>query len=57
MPSIASQSILVLGGSAGIGVAVAKLAVSKSSGVAVVLLNADRVANAFFELKQSILEV
>jgi NAD(P)-dependent dehydrogenase (short-subunit alcohol dehydrogenase family) len=51
MPSIASQSILVIGGSSGIGAAVAKLAAAEGCRVSIASSNPTRVANALAKLK------
>jgi NAD(P)-dependent dehydrogenase (short-subunit alcohol dehydrogenase family) len=52
MPSISSQSILIIGGSAGIGFAVAKLALKEGVRVAIVSSNPTRVATAVENLKK-----
>jgi NAD(P)-dependent dehydrogenase (short-subunit alcohol dehydrogenase family) len=51
MPSIASQSVLVIGGSSGIGAAVAKLAAAEGCRVSIASSNPTRVANALAKLK------
>ncbi|KIN04319.1 hypothetical protein OIDMADRAFT_102581 [Oidiodendron maius Zn] len=51
MPSIAGQSILVIGGSSGIGAAVAKLAASEGCRISIASSNPERVANALSKLK------
>jgi NAD(P)-dependent dehydrogenase (short-subunit alcohol dehydrogenase family) len=51
MPSIAGQSILVIGGSSGIGAAVAKLAAAEGLRVSIASSNPTRVANAVAKLK------
>lgn len=53
MPSISSQTILVIGGSSGIGFGVAKLALAEGMRVAIASSNAERVANAVERLKKS----
>jgi len=53
MPSIVGQSILVIGGSSGIGAAVAQLAAAEGTRVAIASSNPTRVANAVAKLKAS----
>lgn len=53
MPSVAGQTLLVIGGSSGIGFAVAKLALTEGLRVAIASSNAERVANAVERLKKS----
>lgn len=51
MPSIANQIILVIGGSSGIGAAVAKLAALESLTVAIASSNPTRIQNAIESIK------
>src|ERR1700712_4203610 len=51
MPSIAGQSLLVIGGSSGIGFAVAKLAIADGARVSIASSNPIRVADAVTRLK------
>jgi NAD(P)-dependent dehydrogenase (short-subunit alcohol dehydrogenase family) len=51
MPSIRGQFILIIGGTSGIGIAVAKLALAESTHVAIASSNPSRVASAVEELK------
>jgi NAD(P)-dependent dehydrogenase (short-subunit alcohol dehydrogenase family) len=53
MPSITGQSILVIGGSSGIGAAVAKLAASQGCRVSIASSNPERVVNAVAKLKST----
>jgi NAD(P)-dependent dehydrogenase (short-subunit alcohol dehydrogenase family) len=53
MPSISGHSILVIGGSSGIGFAVASLALEQGAIVSVVLSSPTRVANAVERLKSA----
>lgn len=53
MPSIAGQSLLVIGGSSGIGAAVAKLAFEQGVRVSIASSNASRVAAAVDKIKNS----
>lgn len=52
MPPIKNNSILVIGGSSGIGFAVAKLAAQEGARVFIASSNPDRVANAVSRLKE-----
>jgi NAD(P)-dependent dehydrogenase (short-subunit alcohol dehydrogenase family) len=52
MPSISSQSVVIIGGSAGIGLAVAKLALKEGVRVAIASSNPTRVATAVENLKK-----
>jgi NAD(P)-dependent dehydrogenase (short-subunit alcohol dehydrogenase family) len=54
MPPIAGQSILVIGGSSGIGAAVAKLAAAEGVRVAIASSNPVRVANAVKKIESSV---
>lgn len=54
MPSITGQSILVIGGSSGIGAAVAQLAAAQGVRVAIGSSNPDRVASAVKRVKESV---
>ncbi|KAL2847206.1 NAD(P)-binding protein [Aspergillus pseudoustus] len=54
MPSIAGHSVLVIGGSSGIGAAVAKLAAEQGALVSIASSNPTRVANAVASLKSSL---
>jgi NAD(P)-dependent dehydrogenase (short-subunit alcohol dehydrogenase family) len=54
MPPITGQSILVIGGSSGIGAAVAKLAASEGVRVAIASSNPERVANAVKKIESSV---
>jgi NAD(P)-dependent dehydrogenase (short-subunit alcohol dehydrogenase family) len=54
MPPITGQSILVIGGSSGIGAAVAKLAASEGVRVAIASSNPERVANAVKKIENSV---
>jgi NAD(P)-dependent dehydrogenase (short-subunit alcohol dehydrogenase family) len=54
MPSISGQSILVLGGSSGIGAAVAKLAAEQGVHVSIASSNPTRVSNAVKALKDAV---
>lgn len=51
MPSISGQSLLVIGGSSGIGAAVAKLAAEQGVRVSIASSNPSRVANAVAKIK------
>ena len=51
MPSIAGQSVLVIGGSSGIGAAVAKLAAAEGCRISIASSNPTRIANALTNLK------
>ncbi|KAL2255497.1 hypothetical protein VTK26DRAFT_3229 [Humicola hyalothermophila] len=51
MPPISGQSLLVIGGSSGIGAAVAKLAAEQGARVAIASSNPTRVANAVERIK------
>ncbi|KAK0735116.1 hypothetical protein B0T26DRAFT_798781 [Lasiosphaeria miniovina] len=51
MPSISGQSLLVIGGSSGIGAAVARLAAEQGARVCIASSNAGRVADAVARLK------
>lgn len=53
MPSIAGQSILIIGGSSGIGFAAAKLAFAEGAHVAIASSNPTRAASAVKNLKLS----
>lgn len=53
MPSIHGQSVLILGGSSGIGFAVAALCLAESMSVHIASSNPDRLAAAASRLKQS----
>ncbi|KAL1967360.1 hypothetical protein VTN77DRAFT_3144 [Rasamsonia byssochlamydoides] len=53
MPSISGQSIVIIGGSSGIGFAVAKLALAEGVRVAIVSSNPTRVADAVQRLKSA----
>jgi NAD(P)-dependent dehydrogenase (short-subunit alcohol dehydrogenase family) len=53
MPSISGQTLLVIGGSSGMGFAVAKLALAEGVRVAIASSNAEKVDNAVVRLKQS----
>jgi NAD(P)-dependent dehydrogenase (short-subunit alcohol dehydrogenase family) len=54
MPSISGQSIIVIGGSAGIGYGVARLALKEGVRVAIVSSNPNRVAAAVENLKKEV---
>jgi NAD(P)-dependent dehydrogenase (short-subunit alcohol dehydrogenase family) len=54
MPSIPGQSIVVIGGSSGIGRAVAKLAAADGVNIAIVSSNPTRVAAAVESLKKEV---
>jgi NAD(P)-dependent dehydrogenase (short-subunit alcohol dehydrogenase family) len=54
MPPISGQFVLVIGGSSGIGKAVARLALAEGARVAIASSNPDRVANAVKALKSSV---
>ncbi|OKL58172.1 hypothetical protein UA08_06416 [Talaromyces atroroseus] len=53
MPSIAGHTLLVIGGSSGIGFCVAKLALAEGARVAIASSNAERVTHAVERLYQS----
>jgi NAD(P)-dependent dehydrogenase (short-subunit alcohol dehydrogenase family) len=53
MPSISGQSIVIIGGSSGIGFSVAKLALAEGVRVAIVSSNPNRVASAVQDLKST----
>ncbi|KAI7971888.1 hypothetical protein EIK77_007487 [Talaromyces pinophilus] len=53
MPSISGQTLLVIGGTSGIGFGVAKLALSEGMRVAIASSNPERVAKAVERLKES----
>lgn len=53
MPSISGQTVLIIGGSSGIGFGVAKLALAEGMRVAIASSNPERVANATERLKKS----
>jgi len=54
MPPISGQSLLVIGGSSGIGAAVAKLAAAEGVRVAIASSNPTRVANAVKKVESSV---
>lgn len=54
MPSIAGHSIVVIGGSSGIGFAVAKLALTAGARVTIVSSNPSRIKTAMDNLKQAV---
>ncbi|QGA18960.1 hypothetical protein EYB26_006645 [Talaromyces marneffei] len=53
MPPISGQTLLVIGGSSGIGFGVATLALAEGMRVAIASSNPERVANAIERLKKS----
>lgn len=53
MPSVKGHSLLVIGGSSGIGFAVAKLALGEGMRVAIASSNPERVSNAIERLRKS----
>lgn len=53
MPSISGQTLLVIGGTSGIGFGVAKLALSEGMRVAIASSNPERVVNAVERLRKS----
>ncbi|TVY75593.1 Short-chain dehydrogenase/reductase ATR9 [Lachnellula suecica] len=55
MPSIRGHNLLIIGGSAGIGAAVAKLAAAEGVNVAIASSNPDRVATTIKILKETLL--
>jgi NAD(P)-dependent dehydrogenase (short-subunit alcohol dehydrogenase family) len=54
MPSITGQSIVIIRGSAGIGLAVAKLALKKGARVTIVSSNPTRINTAINNLKEEV---
>jgi NAD(P)-dependent dehydrogenase (short-subunit alcohol dehydrogenase family) len=54
MPSITGQSIVIIGGSAGIGLAVAKLALKEGARVTIVSSNPTRIDTAIDNLKKEV---
>ena len=53
MPSISGHSLLIIGGSSGIGFGVAQLALQQGLSVAIASSNKDRVENAVKRLKDA----